>query len=234
MDRIHLSDKILSVVDPQVVAIPIQECGETMINLRDQDVLAFGESPEIPDNPFYTKLRKTVYRKLVAAQRLLPNHLRLCLYEGYRSLELQNLLFCKRYQSLNRLHPEWDKIRLFHETTKLVCPLINPDGTLNTPPHSTGGAIDVYLIDRRGNLVDMGIPAADWMTDLDGSLSRTDSSTISGIAQMHRSMMSRALEKVGFVNYPAEYWHWSYGDRYWAYLNKKPFALYGPVRIEQG
>lgn len=41
--------------------------------------------------------------------------------------------------------------------------------------------------------------------------------------------MSKALETVGFVNYPAEYWHWSYGDRYWAYHVGHEFALYGIV-----
>ncbi len=39
--------------------------------------------------------------------------------------------------------------------------------------------------------------------------------------------MSDALNVVGFVNYPTEYWHWSYGDRYWAYVKQQPFAIYG-------
>ncbi|ABX41733.1 hypothetical protein Cphy_1358 [Lachnoclostridium phytofermentans ISDg] len=25
--------------------------------------------------------------------------------------------------------------------------------------------------------------------------------------------------KGGFVNYPTEWWHWSYGGCYWAFLN---------------
>ena len=47
-------------------------------------------------------------------------------------------------------------------------------------------------------------------------------------AQKNRKIMSEVLTKVGFVNYPTEYWHWSYGDRYWAYHKQQPFALYGP------
>jgi len=32
------------------------------------------------------------------------------------------------------------------------------------------------------------------------------------------------------VNYPTEWWHWSYGDRYWAFVTGAPHALYGPTK----
>jgi len=35
----------------------------------------------------------------------------------------------------------------------------------------------------------------------------------------------------GFVNYPTEWWHWSYGDRYWAYATHRSAAIYGPVEV---
>ena len=31
------------------------------------------------------------------------------------------------------------------------------------------------------------------------------------------------------MNYPTEWWHWSYGDRYWALVTGAPAAHYGPV-----
>ncbi|MDT7587682.1 MAG: zinc D-Ala-D-Ala dipeptidase, partial [Pseudonocardiales bacterium] len=37
-----------------------------------------------------------------------------------------------------------------------------------------------------------------------------------------------ALHSVGFVNYPTEWWHWSYGDRYWAIKTTAAAAIYGP------
>jgi D-alanyl-D-alanine dipeptidase len=46
--------------------------------------------------------------------------------------------------------------------------------------------------------------------------------------------MSKALLKVGFVNYPYEYWHWSYGDRHWAYCTKVPNAIYSSLSVYQG
>ena len=45
-----------------------------------------------------------------------------------------------------------------------------------------------------------------------------------------KKMKAAALRGAGLVNYPTEWWHWSYGDRYWALLTGAGHALYGPVR----
>jgi D-alanyl-D-alanine dipeptidase len=100
------------------------------------------------------------------------------------------------------------------------------DGS-NIPPHSTGGAIDIYLIDTKGHPVDMVIQVKDWMEDTDGSLSQTNSQIISQEAQEHRKIMNHVLLAVGFINYPTEYWHWSFGDRSWAYQTGYSHAIYG-------
>lgn len=44
-------------------------------------------------------------------------------------------------------------------------------------------------------------------------------------------VMAKALEEVGLVNYPTEWWHWSYGDRYWAMATGATAAIYGPLAI---
>jgi zinc D-Ala-D-Ala dipeptidase len=223
--------KILLIVDPKVLAIPIMDNHEPMIDLKEQNVITYGPSPEIENNTDYTKLRKTVYEKLKKAQALLPQGLHFCLYEGYRSLQLQKMLFDTRYAKIKAQHPDWSRQQLFKETIKLVSPIINLDDSENIPPHSTGGAIDVYLINDKGEAVDMGIHPKDWMTDLNGSLSLTDSDVISEKAKQYRHTMSMVLSQVGFVNYPTEYWHWSYGDRYWAYNQHKSHAIYSSYHL---
>jgi len=224
------ANQIVSLVAPSVLSMPVIENDDPMIDLNKQKIIAFGPSPEIPNNKDYTKIRKTVYEKLLEAQKVLPKNLKFCVYEGYRSLKLQEQLFKDQYNTLKRNHPSWDHKILFDETTKLVSPTVNFDGSQNIPPHSTGAAIDIYLIDNDENVVDMGLMVANWMQDVDGSLSQTSSSKISDDAKKNRTIMSRALQSVGFVNYPGEYWHWSYGDRYWAYCSKEQFALYDTVK----
>lgn len=218
---------ITLISDPKVLAIPINDTGESWLDLTKQTAIAYGPSPEIPNNKDYTYLRKTVYEKLKQAQHKLPKGLHFCLYEGYRSLALQKMIFEKQLSNVKKRHPDWLPEQIFLETTKLVSPVINPDQSPNIPPHSTGAAIDVYLIDDHGKALDMGIHPKDWMNDADGQLSQTKSNHISPLAQKNRQIMIDVLNAVGFVNYPTEYWHWSYGDRYWAYVKKQAHAIYG-------
>lgn len=221
------NDELVLTADPRVLAIHIIDNGEPMLDLKDQTDIVYGPSPEVPNNTDYTKLRKTVYEKLNSAQKLLPKGLRFCLYEGYRSLDLQKMLFEARFDKVTKQHPNWTQEDIFNETIKLIAPVTNLDGSVNIPPHSTGAAVDVYLIDSDANPLDMGIHPKDWMQDDDGSISLTASRIISPDAQKNREIMSAVLTEVGFVNYPTEYWHWSYGDRYWAFHKNRTLAFYG-------
>lgn len=220
---------IVLIADKAVQAIPIFDNQEPLQDIRQQSALCLGPSPEIPNNDNYYYLRKNVLEKLVFATKNLPQGLRLCVYEGYRSIALQTQLFDAHYRTIKAEHPDWSLDRLFNETTKLVSPVVNRDGSLNIPPHATGAAVDVYLLDEHGQALDMGIHPKDWQQDKDGKLSQTDSTYISAEATKHRAILSEVMQAAGFVNYPTEYWHWSYGDKYWAYLSRKKTAIYGLV-----
>jgi D-alanyl-D-alanine dipeptidase len=225
-DSYARSDVIL-IADPRILAVAITDNHEAMVDFKQQKDIVYGPSPEIPNNMDYTHVRKTVYEKLKQAQALLPKGLHFCLYEGYRSLSLQKMLFDNRYAKVQKQHPQWSHEQVFTETTKLVSPVVNLDGSKNIPPHSTGGAIDVYLLNDKGEAIDMGIHPKDWIEDSDGGVSATASHAISAAAQKNRQIMTEVLLAVGFVNYPTEYWHWSYGDRYWAYHQEQVLAIYG-------
>lgn len=57
----------------------------------------------------------------------------------------------------------------------------------------------------------------------------TAATTISAAARRNRELLGAALSGAGLVNYPTEWWHWSYGERYWAHTLHHPAASYGPV-----
>jgi D-alanyl-D-alanine dipeptidase len=69
-------------------------------------------------------------------------------------------------------------------------------------PHSAGAAVDLTLADAEGREL------------------------ISQQARTHRAILGRALMTEGFVNYPTEWWHWSFGDRYWALITGAGNACY--------
>lgn len=224
----YTQEKLL-ISDPKILSIPAIDNKEELIDLKNQQIIAFGPSPEIPNNSNYTKMRKTIYDKLLIAQSLLPRDLRFCIYEAYRSLDLQQKLFKNRFNLIKNEHQNWSNEEIFLETTKLISPVVNLDGSKNIPPHSTGAAIDIYLINNKNYAVDMGIETKNWMQDIDGSISATNSSKITQEAKEYRNIMSNVLEEVGFVNYYTEYWHWSYGDKYWAYYKKEANAFYTSI-----
>src|SRR4051812_36293012 len=73
--------------DPRVQAVPIAECGEPLVDLRTIRDLRIDPRRADADG-VYAHLRGGVATRLLAAQRLLPDGLRLLVIEGYRLPEL--------------------------------------------------------------------------------------------------------------------------------------------------
>lgn len=221
--------KIIYIADPEILAIPIVECNEPLIDLKTQNQLVYGPPPETELTAnCYTKMRKQVFEKLCRAQKDLPNNWRFRIYEGFRSLEVQNMLFEQEYKKLTVQYPKKNHAELFHETTRLVSPVINLDGTRNIPPHNTGAAIDIEIITAESELIDMGMTAKDWIS-VEPDLCLTHCPTLTKQARQNRKILLDTLTIHGFINYPTEWWHFSYGDRYWAYHTKQNHAFYGSV-----
>ncbi|MFD0746223.1 M15 family metallopeptidase [Phytohabitans flavus] len=60
---------------------------------------------------------------------------------------------------------------------------------------------------------------------------RRPATNISPRARHHRRILSAALTRAGFANYPTQWWHWSFGDRYWAHHTGADRTRYGPTRF---
>jgi D-alanyl-D-alanine dipeptidase len=221
--------KIQYIADSEILAIPIVECHEPMIDLKSQHELVYGPPPENPlTEPDYTQLRETIFTKLCAAQKDLPQGWVFRVYEGFRSLKVQHMLFEEEYARVQARYPDKNHEELFRETTRLISPVKNLDGSTNIPPHHTGAAVDVEIMDLSGKLVDMGMAIADWVC-VNPDLCLSDCSFLSPEAQKNRQILLDVMAAHNFVNYPMEWWHFSYGDRYWAYYKKVSQAFYGPV-----
>ncbi|WP_219516210.1 M15 family metallopeptidase [Nonomuraea ceibae] len=89
---------------------------------------------------------------------------------------------------------------------------------------SAGAAVDVTLCSAAREELDMGTP----VRAAGGDACHTTALRLSDAAVRNREVLIRAMTAAGFVNYPARWWHWSYGDRYWAYTLGMPSARYGP------
>ena len=79
------------------------------------------------------------------------------------------------------------------------------------PPHSTGGAIDVSLLDKDGKEINLSEPFKKFYAE-----PQLVSDKISRKAQELRHLLNKAMLNEGFAPNPKEYWHFSYGDEMWA------------------
>lgn len=102
--------------------------------------------------------------------------------------------------------------------------------------HVTGGAIDLTL--RRkgsGESLYMGGVFDDASTLSETAhFERAAANESERQAQRNRRLLYHAMAQEGFTNYPAEWWHFDYGDQMWSLMKnqkgEKVKAIYGPVR----
>jgi D-alanyl-D-alanine dipeptidase len=217
---------------PEVLAIPIEDNGELLVHAGQASGIVLVEAPDDPAKiGCYALVREGIAVKLKKAQSLLPTGYRLRLHEGYRSLVVQQAEFDRYLKETQKRHPDLDAFQQFKMTTKLVSPVIQWDGSINIPTHNTVAAVDVDIIDDTGRSLDFGMQIQDWES-VPTELCETHSSLIvNEKVRSNRALLLEIMTTAGFVNYFTEWWHFSYGDRYWALLSNHSQACYGGVEL---
>ncbi|MFN8074687.1 MAG: M15 family metallopeptidase [Kineosporiaceae bacterium] len=204
--------------DPRVAAMPVQECGEPLVALppRLTEVRAAVHLPVL--------VRAEVAARLAEAARRLPRGVRLAVVEGWRDPRDQ-LAIIRRYTAeLRALHPDADDAELAVLSSRFVSPL-------DVAPHVAGAAVDLTLTDSDGIPLDLGTPI-DATPEASEGRCWFDAPGVPAQARVNRALLADVLTSAGFVNYPTEWWHWSFGDRYWALTTGRDAALFGPCRAD--
>jgi D-alanyl-D-alanine dipeptidase len=213
--------EIILMSDPQVAAVSVRECGEPLVDVRSSGQLLVDLRKQGDSDAFFY-LREGVLERLLQAQAHLPSGLRFLVVEGYRAPGLQRRYFEKYAARLRAEQPGWSDEQIRSAASRFVSP---PE----IAPHSAGAAVDLTLADADGRELDLGTPMNATPEESAGAC-YTDAAGISEQARAHRLILGRALTGVGLVNYPTEWWHWSFGDRYWALITGSASACYGPSR----
>jgi zinc D-Ala-D-Ala dipeptidase len=201
--------------DPRVAAIPVIDHGEPVVDLGDLVAGATGAARQP---------RRGLAIRLRAADDLLPDGIRLRVVEAGRSAAAQLAIIDDYSSRLRAERPDLEPAQLDRLVARHVAPLANA-------PHVAGAAVDLTLVGRDGAELWMGCALDATPEESDGACF-TDAPGLDALAQAHRALLVATLESVGLVNYPTEWWHWSYGDRYWAYVTKAPHAHYGALAEE--
>lgn len=223
--------------------IPIVECGESLVEIPLE--LFAVESPHPYEklgatygdySPYY--LRQSVVKNLIQAQNYLELLLplwRIQIFDGYRPVAVQQFMvdysfatavqergFIETELTLQQRQEIWEAV---YEIWAV--PSLNEK---TPPPHSTGAAVDVTLVDDSGQVVNMGSP-------IDELSERSHPDYYAHSEQLthrqyhaHRQLLCDVMLKAGFQRNPKEWWHFCYGDQMWAWLSHQPSAMYGRLR----
>ncbi|MFF3442637.1 M15 family metallopeptidase [Streptosporangium sp. NPDC002721] len=210
--------EIVLLSDLRIAEVPVKECDEPLVDLRTMEAFRVDQRLADPEGAF-AHVRLSVADRLVAAQTMLPRSLRLLVVEGFRPAALQYRYFTESVAAHLTAHPGWDDRRAYVEASRYVSP---PE----VAPHVTGGAVDLTLCTVSGVELPMGTQVNATPPENDEAC-YTAFPEISPEARRNRDILGAALRSGGFVNYPTEWWHWSYGDRYWAFATGARFARYG-------
>lgn len=168
--------------------------------------------------------RQSVAEKLAAAAESLPDGILLAIVEGWRSPEIQQQMYAATRTRLRAEHPDWPEGALEEMVQRFSAPMHERV----PPPHTTGGAVDVSLITESGELLDFISP----YSIMDPRGAPAFASGLSAAAERSRELLRSVMLGAGLTNYPAEWWHWSYGDQGWAYRGGHSHALYAAIEPE--
>jgi zinc D-Ala-D-Ala dipeptidase len=227
LNNINLSVLYEPIASECITNIPIIDCKEELIDLnsvndsRIQPMSKFDSRFEYSYSG-YSLIRISVYEKLIKMLEFLPKNIGIVYSECFRPLWKQKEYFDKVYKE--KLKIISDRYLAYEETSKLVSPFIK-----NIPVHCTGAAIDMTLFiitDDKEELMDMG--------EFDvvfgkNNQHETFSQNTTTKQRKNRLLLLKAASEAGLVNYGYEWWHFSYGDKPWAYVKGKPNAIYGLI-----
>ncbi|MFJ8958301.1 M15 family metallopeptidase [Lentzea sp. NPDC102401] len=167
-------------------------------------------------------VREGLARRLDVARALLPSGVDLRVIEGHRSIDDQSAIIERYTAELLELHPAADAVELGRLSSRFVAPLA-------VAPHVAGAAVDLTLVTTSGAELWMGTAVDATPEESDGAC--FFAAPVDDEARRNRTVLADALSAAGLINYPTEWWHWSYGDRYWALLTGADHAVYGPVEV---
>ena len=228
--------------------IPIDDCGERLIPIPTNSLALELPHPYVKlgaeygnRSPYY--LRQGVVQALLEAQFLLEKRYpgwKIKIYDAYRPVGVQQFMVNYTFNSLvkesglreNELSSQ-KRQELWSKVYQLWAPP-SLDRKM-PPPHSTGGALDVTIVNDLEETLDMGGEIDELSERSHPEYYISDRDGESQQYQFNRQLLYRIMINSGFKQHPKEWWHFSLGDQMWAWLHNQEhptdivIARYGRV-----
>lgn len=204
---------IVDIVEEYEPIITETETPPHLTDINEQDGVLF--NTQFSDD---RRLRQAVYDRILAAKQALPLHYTFMIYEAYRPRARQIAMWDDIWTKVKHSYPHADDDELALRCNTFIA---NPYKVGSG--HQFGCAVDITLFDlNKGKPLDMGCGMQEFCEK-----SKTDAPDITDEQRQNRHLLRDALHAQGLVNYPPEWWHFSYGDRQWAIQLGRNDTLYG-------
>ncbi|MDJ0556970.1 MAG: M15 family metallopeptidase [Microcoleaceae cyanobacterium MO_207.B10] len=122
------------------------------------------------------------------------------------TLDSPSLTETKRQEILELVYQFW------------AAPSLDP---ATPPPHSTGAAVDITLVDASGKTVNMGSPIDELSPRSYPNYFSDRPDAEDQKYHQHRQLLAEVMLSVEFQQHPQEWWHFSLGDQMWAWLTSQ-------------
>lgn len=175
-------------------------------------------------------VRKEVFELLQKASTLLPDGYKFRVFDAWRPFKLQRELYEFYSQDIIK---EFELEKCTDEQKKSIINkfISEPIEDTDYPPvHTTGGAIDLTILDATGEELAMGTEF-DAFTDMAYTVAFENEKDKA--IRNNRRMLYYIMTSVGFTNLPSEWWHYDYGDRFWAYYKRQSSIYRGVFTKEE-
>ncbi|TSA45438.1 hypothetical protein D4R52_02495 [bacterium] len=225
-----------------LLRVEVDDCGEPLDELWHGPVDADGASSALHRlkaeyllhdmQRFFERkgiwVRETVAEKLYATNIVCRSQRpkwQLFVTYGFRTLEIQERYFQSAQHNV-RIKAREEHIKLTER--EIVQEAHRRCADPRVAGHPTGGAVDVTIWDmERNKAVDMGGEIYDF-----GPKSFFSCADLTDTQRRNRSYLRRLMMCVGFAPFDGEWWHFSFGDREWAWYNHA-VSFYGPLQTSE-
>jgi len=174
-----------------------------------------GSSPRI-------MVRKTICEMLKKAEAMLPAGLKFKIYDAYRPIAVQQALY--NYVRAQKAAENPGKTEAEIDAITLLCVSFPSYNVMLPSLHNTGGAVDLTIVDEKGNELDMGCGFDEFTDKAWANFYEPDSgfegNDTNEAARDNRRMLYNIMMEAGFTNFPSEWWHFDYGDEKWGLISK--------------
>lgn len=215
---------------PSIKEYEIKKNNEPIVSLKERGFLIDSQyyKQGIPGSYKDCYARKSVAEKLKIAEEYLPNGFRFMIYDAYRPICVQQRLWNFYHQKLKNENPGISEEELDFKTSFFVS---KPSYDVMHPSlHNTGGAIDLTICNLNGESLNMGTEFDDFSDKAWTNHFEEYEKDI--VVRDNRRLLYNVMTEAGFTNLPSEWWHYDYGDKFWAHFTNNTAMYEGIIDMD--